>query len=125
MREFTVDRSKWMRGKGDQFSRLLVAPETARNGSTVPSEDVGKMCCLGFYSLACGLTPEEIEDVGFPSSVGYPDEMEWVTFDDRENTIGEINDDPAISDAEREERLTKIFGAYGVRPIFVDQEEGA
>jgi hypothetical protein len=53
-----VDRTKWYRGRGFSSSKLLI-----QNG-----EHTGKMCCLGFASLACGLTEDQIQDKSAPGA---------------------------------------------------------
>jgi hypothetical protein len=52
--KLTIDRKKWLRGTGDSF---LLSPRD------------GKMCCLGFYALACGLTENDIRDQLTPVGV--------------------------------------------------------
>jgi len=44
--KLTIDRSKWWRGNGSRDSAL--------------SNKAKKMCCLGFLSLACGYSEEDI-----------------------------------------------------------------
>jgi hypothetical protein len=116
MRSLVIDRTKWYRGKGDTHSRLLRA-------------DDGMMCCLGFYSLACGLSREDIEDISFPTSVDWslPGEMDWLCGepgDDCDYTVevrvGNVNDSTAITDVEREQRLTALFAEHGVNVTFVN-----
>lgn len=46
-KEFTIDRRKWLRGKGKEFSKLL--------------RSNGEMCCVGFYAKACGLSDNAIK----------------------------------------------------------------
>ena len=48
-----IDRSRWYRGLGEIGSALLRKID-------------GKMCCLGFASLASGADPGEIMNVGAP-----------------------------------------------------------
>lgn len=43
-----VDRTKWLRGEGSRASKLL-------------REQDGKMCCMGFASLAAGYTEDQIK----------------------------------------------------------------
>lgn len=50
--DLVIDRSKWMRGE-------------EKPGKLLRKSD-GKMCCLGFFSLACGLKPDEIIELGEP-----------------------------------------------------------
>ena len=53
--KLTIDRSKWLRGEANS---CLLRPSD------------GKMCCLGFYALSVGLSPEKITDISTP--VGIP-----------------------------------------------------
>jgi len=55
VKKFTIKRSKWGRGNENTASLL-----NTRNG---------KMCCLGFYALACGFKPEDIENLTGPDSL--------------------------------------------------------
>jgi hypothetical protein len=130
MRQLIIEESKWYRGKGGVQSRLLRVED-------------GKMCCLGFDALACGLKEGNILDAAFPTSVQYsyptskyvaaplPTEMQWLEgstddFADEEGeyksyeaAIGDINDDDTISDDERKERLRPLFAVGGVELVFV------
>lgn len=56
---FTVERNKWFRGKGSYESKLL--------------NNDGYMCCLGFFSLACGLKEADIVNKTCPSDL--PEEL--------------------------------------------------
>lgn len=53
--ELVIDRKTWFHGT---MGSKLLRPD-------------GKMCCLGFLSLAGGLKKEDILDVGMPSSVSH------------------------------------------------------
>lgn len=48
--KLVIDRTKWWRGDGPAHSALLSRSEPSR----------GKMCCLGFLSLACGYRESEL-----------------------------------------------------------------
>lgn len=52
-KEFTIDRSKWVQG-GHKFKSILGASKLLNNH--------GNMCCLGFYSKACGVPDKELEN---------------------------------------------------------------
>ena len=113
--KFTVDRSKWFRGQGERNSRLLT--------------DSGKMCCLGFYSQACGITDDEMRCISSPGSLNRrPSGFECLVTGSKVNTdicIGLMmtNDDVSIGDRAREERLTRLLAAIGVEVEFVDGGE--
>lgn len=110
--KLTIQRHKWFRGRGSEHSRLL--------------RHDGRMCCLGFYSLQCGLQPEHILGCGLPSNaktfddpLPLPQPMQWL--DRCELRIAGINDDEDITEEEREQELTESFKKYGnVEVEFVD-----
>lgn len=52
--ELTIDRKQWMRGRG--AGKLLNALDE-------------KMCCLGFFAIACGASKDDIRDVRTPRSL--------------------------------------------------------
>ena len=110
----TIDRSNWYRGKGPIGSRLLT------NG--------GKMCCLGFDAITCGLNPEEIRgkpvpkdlnsrwigDPGLPQSHPYIQSRVLSSFGD--NIVGRLvitNDNALLSESEREDKITTLFKQLG------------
>lgn len=99
--KLVIDRTKWLRGEGNSQSRLL------RSGD-------GKMCCMGFYSLACGLKDDEIRDSPWPdhSESRVPD---WI----HGKGLSRLNDSEDIPDALREQRISKIFAKHGVEVEFV------
>lgn len=101
--EFTVERSKWLRGEGHQESALL-------------RESDGKMCCMGFYALACGAKSEEIVNCGaFYNLTG-----QLRTFEDVGGRVYEINDNPCIPEKDREALIIHKLGAVGIKVTFVD-----
>lgn len=61
MEKLIIDRSKWRTGH--------TAENATGQGFTALLNDQGFMCCLGFYSLACGYTEEEIRGVGEPQDI--------------------------------------------------------
>ena len=111
MKELMIQRSKWLRG--EVKSRLLR-----------PSD--GKMCCLGFYALSCGLSHEQIKDHAEPADIAgiLPNEMIWTTRGPEgfKNAWPLIltNDDAGISESKREENITKYFAEHNVHVKFVD-----
>ena len=53
VRKFTIVRSLWFRGEGDDDSKLRRIKD-------------GKQCCLGFYLEACGVKLESLDDIASP-----------------------------------------------------------
>jgi hypothetical protein len=109
---FTVDRSKWRRGK----------PDSALLGLD------GNRCCLGFLAQACGIQDDEMQGEPCPSDVvsGL-----WPEFLLRNNgarcvdsSVGkelmDINDSHILSEEEREHFLVEKLSAYGIDVTFID-----
>lgn len=116
MRKLTIERDKWARGNKRKkvFNALL--------------NDDGTMCCLGFYSLACGLQPDEVKDMLLPSQVRHdnwmPAEMSWLTKQanphrDMEHTLAGVNDSRTLDEELRESILKTEFALHGVEVEFV------
>ena len=57
---FTIDRSKWVQG-GSEFRNILGAPKLLN--------EEGNMCCLGFYSKACGVPDKELAHQSLPAQL--------------------------------------------------------
>jgi hypothetical protein len=117
IKEFTIARDRWWRGKGSDGSSLL-------------RED-GNRCCVGFYFTAHGVGDAMLGGCHyFPRLAkevftGCPIEHTWLreTRDNESGGVYRINDDTEISDAEREAKLTERFAANGYRVTFVDTLE--
>lgn len=131
---FTIDRSKWARGTND--------------AKLVASED-GKMCCLGFFYLACGVARASIIDLGephepFDNDLDLPlpklaaflveeseddDEECWgapgrsYACSDAGADLIYANDDLDLTEVERERRIAMLFAGQGVDVAFVDSAE--
>ena len=110
--KLVIDRSTWLRGEGSDESRLLRSLD-------------GKMCCLGFYSLACGLTDDHICDEATPDEIGkvaWPEDAQWMwdqwdLSDDCEELIS-TNDLGVLLEQEREQIIATIFAKHGVEVEF-------
>lgn len=117
--QFVIDRFTWLRGEGTCRSFLL-------------RREDGKKCCLGFYLLACGMTPEQIEHKESPSSVrNLPEEARWLIQSDQSDqswASDDADDLMFVNDAmigfkskQREQRIARIFAKHGVDVKFVDK----
>lgn len=117
--KLTIDRTKWLRG--EPISSKLLSSRT------------GEMCCLGFFSKACGYSDDEIMDEGDPGTIlnrtKYPD---WIydytnRISDSTNdlistndmTNGVSNDDGLCTEEWREKKIIEIFAEHGVEVEFV------
>jgi len=128
MKILTIQMSKWMRG--NQQSVLL-------------SETTGKMCCLGFDALACGLLSEEILEMDTPCQVSWNEEVRAkypdyicgrIDVDEDDLLDGysnkefiqqamEINDKSDITDEKRIELLTPILKELGYDEVIFIHDE--
>jgi hypothetical protein len=103
MKTFVVKRSQWLRG-----------------GIGTLRDSDGKQCCLGFVGRQCGVPAKVLLTVSLPNAYDlgdeqfekYPPDIAW-------NTFSSVNDNPRISDTEREKRLKKLALKNGFRFRFV------
>lgn len=102
--DLTIVRSKWLHG-GIGDSMLL--------------DNAGNMCCLGFYSLACGHSKEDIQNVTEPL---YVKNWRGAKREDADiyYSMMRVNDDEILSEAQREQEIAEYFKALGVNVTFVD-----
>lgn len=116
VKEFTIVRSKWYRGKGGAYSKLQLDASMGDDG--------GKRCCLGFFALACGLDEAAIIGVEEPHRIpGFESANsmlpKWLRGNAEIDLIN-TNDNLYISEREREAHITKKFLKRGVKVNFVD-----
>lgn len=112
--KLTIDRATWLRGEGENVSRLL-------RGSD------GKKCCLGFYCLAKGYTKEEIYNKASPRQLDNKANIgELMNAENtKENSICESlmidNDDNhgLVTEETREKNITYSFEKIGVEVNFI------
>ena len=89
------------------------------------------MCCLGYYGLACGLSPEQLMNKENPieCSSWNSSLSSWLfgsislngrfaSSEDCLNLMG-YNDDEDIDDETREAKITAIFAKHGIQVEFV------
>lgn len=124
MQKLIIDRSKWRCGGNE--------PKIVRlKGLTSLYNDKGFSCCLGFYCRKIGgIRNNVLLDTGTPDKLkirnftkiellisrGSSDEM-YCDSKFTENAI-EINDDPKLSNEEREAAIIKHFKNAGVKVVF-------
>ena len=117
--KFTVETKNWLRGEDSNHSRLLRPRD-------------GKMCCLGFLSLACGIAPQDIKGQvsigtlgkhlkGLLPEVLFQRDSDFGLKTTPRNyfSIESVNDNPALSEAERQKRLLELFRYIGIEVNFV------
>ena len=120
---FVIERARWLRGEGRTASWLLRASD-------------GRMCCLGFYGAACGLSRVEllgVRDFCGPSAapVRQRPHMAWLldasvypgstVAQERmaQERLVNANDDPSLPEATREAQITALFAEQGIAVTFV------
>lgn len=112
--KLTIDRTKWLRGEGSERSYLL------------RTED-GKYCCLGFFSIACGLTDEQISNIHSP--IDLTDQVNDPNFEKLLEKPGnsyfayklmDLNDLQTITEQGRELELTSMFAEEGIEVEFIN-----
>ena len=112
---FTVERSKWYRGKGSS-SRLLTK--------------TGQMCCLGFLAKELGYQDQEILKIGTPAGLYddgkkfprsfFPKKPDIAKLSDSCWFLVEVNDNPSLTDDKREYLLAKEFEKNNIKVEFID-----
>lgn len=119
--DVTVIRSKWYRGKGAFLSKLLLTDESS-------GPDIGKMCCLGFASLAAGYSEADIGDIASPQWLYCASErLPGLVIGDSVATVTDtcermtfVNDAQTITDSDREPKLISLGKEAGINFTFVD-----
>jgi hypothetical protein len=127
--KFRVSRRRWLRGLPDD------SPVSSCLLATAPGYK-GKMCCLGFACRQLGQKAADITNVEYPQDIneeamtqalidsGLVEKRTFtggVTYHGSNLTraAATINDDPDISDRDRERQLRTLFKAHGHQIVFV------
>jgi len=109
--KFIVDRKTWYRGKGPDKSKLLRVD--------------GTRCCIGFVGQQCGVSDDLMLDrPGVESFHCAPTGLlplfpAWIYTTDDLMYAYDVNDEPELSEAERESQLQSIFAKHGDEIEFV------
>lgn len=103
LKEFTVYRDLWLRGKGVDESGLLTP---------------GGMCCLGFACHAAGVPMGQLLGRSLPVNLGEEDPGIISHIPARQ--IAKRNDRRG-DNAEREADLCRLFAAQGITVHFEDK----
>ena len=110
-----INRKRWFRGKGSEESKLLRAEDR-------------KMCCLGFYLRACGVSVRGLTDETLPSDMleDVPKKARWLLkkTNEFENSsdcqyLIDQNDTEELNELTREKRIAARFQKHGVDVEFV------
>lgn len=110
---FDIERKYWKRGKEAINGNALLNPDST-------------MCCLGFYSRACGLSSDDILEVPMPSEVSeLPTQMLWLVNEVEwessasAHDLANTNDTSSFIEEEREEKIKAMFARQGIEVNFV------
>ncbi len=115
MRKLVIDRSIWLHGEGKGDSYLLRRRD-------------GKMCCLGIYLDACGVSKDLLLSLRMPSFLEViPLEAEWLINDEDGRArssedvfeLAILNDTRAVDD--RENKIAEVFKKNDVEVEFVGE----
>ncbi len=110
MKEYTIDRSKWVCG-GKRFSKKLGLPKMLN--------EEGRMCCLGQICKAEGASKGELYNSGCPWTAYYdnyakcvPDWMFNNAMRMSHSSVADkmmrVNDNPDLNQKERENKLKEL-----------------
>lgn len=125
MKKYThviIDRKKWSRG--NLSGNALLVNRAFRNDlmNVAPMPKIGRMCCLGFACLVLGATRKEISGETMPSTVEK--ELPGLNYRNGDTSFSKqasaINDNPDITDKEREKQLKKLARENGFIFKFVN-----
>lgn len=105
MEKLIIDRQRWLHGEGGGDSYLLRKSD-------------GKMCCIGFYCLQKGFTPEEIEQHSTPAYLSLSD-MSKARVLAKPFIVPDFNRDDADSS------LCQELTAYNDTPLSTKDDEEA
>jgi len=115
MKEYTIDRSKWVCG-GKKYSKQLGMPQLLN--------DQGRMCCLGQICKAEGLEDKELFQSNYPDNIGREFVPSWMMEDGIHVTsrtalrMQRVNDDKGLNQPQREKKLKELAATAGVRLKF-------
>ena len=112
MIDVSIDRKRWLRGEGGRVSSLLR-----------PSD--GKMCCMGFYCLVMGLSPEDICDIHSLGAIKDNQKFD-VVIQEMLPILSQLyhtNDHPSISSADRETKLVELGHKADINFTFQGEED--
>lgn len=119
-----IDRARWLTGRYDRNSSV---------GPTYLLNSKGMMCCLGFaLNQVCGVPKKDLRSKPMPRHLIVERNLEpfaWTSKRDWEQQYARcdstltwdassINDDDSFTDAEREEKLIKLFAKEDIELSF-------
>lgn len=113
LKTLRIERKFW--GRGESGGSLL----------GIRPDNKGRMCCLGFYAKACGISRTEYENRAMPDEVtpnGVRKVRAWgLLLNNPKITqrLAAINDSINSNDLHKETRIKAVFSKLGVKVRFV------
>ena len=116
MKEYIIDRSKWVCG-GKKYSKQLGMPQLLN--------DQGRMCCLGQICKADGVDEVDMFGVGSPnksmsaSTWMHEEDADFGSMPTKEAVkMMRANDDNSLNQPQREKKLKELAGTVGIKLKF-------
>ena len=115
--EFTIEEDRWA---------YVDCKNQYPNGDSMLLNSGGAMCCLGFYSRACGISPIHLFEKISPYSIRKRliPEMDWlIKYSDNSlectDLMYENDNESQCSFSLRKRHIQKIFKQQGIKVKFV------
>jgi hypothetical protein len=121
-RKFVIDQSKWRAGNTPTIQ--LDCKGAIGKGPTRMENSLGFQCCLGQIGEQLGAPKAELCNAITPYAC-HSLTNSFLTDRGGNSTLASdamtINDDPALSNAERRAQLTAVFATYGYELEFIGE----
>jgi|ERR1044072_2212079 hypothetical protein len=120
-----VDRNKWRTGEIGENA-------TGKGENTYLLNSDGSMCCLGFACIQTGIPRNKVLEISSPEdvfekseSIIIPKFSRVVSTNFRDTKLSKdairINDDNKSTPEQKERKLRKLFGKYGIDLEFIGE----
>ena len=112
MKEYIIDRSKWVCG-GKKYSNKLGMPQLLN--------DQGRMCCLGQICKAEDISEGKIKNIADPHFIQRI-APKWMIDNGFNSKVSQkmmrVNDDNKLNQPQREKKLRELAATVGIRLKF-------
>lgn len=123
MKTFVLDYTKWRSGREGKFQ--------VGEGGTLLLNPKGFMCCLGQFSLQCGVSPKALLGRSTPgdmSAINSTEEfrktlLKGVDNSDFASDCMMVNDDEKLSPGEKLTMLTMLFWEQGYKLVVKNEPD--
>lgn len=143
MHKFTIDRSKWARGRYDNVEKGMTGKKVAE-WNRLENED-GTKCCLGFLAESLGVsggyrrthcyfvfTSCDAKNEPLPNALAVTPSDHFYREhhltrmhhdDDYARVLAGVNDERYRTESAREQKLTELFAKLGFEVEFVGESK--